>query len=68
MLMWYCPVCAKEMPFPSLSNTESNTFLSRNPPVHIAQVILSKKIDKYTILKKFKELNQPFDHTENTAS
>ena len=63
-LSWYCPVCAKEMSFSSLSNKEFNIFLSRNPPNSSAQAAPSKKIDKYTkeILKKLKDLNKLFDH------
>ena len=44
-LPWYCPICAKEMPFSSLSNREFNIFLSRNHPHPSAQAVPSKKID-----------------------
>ena len=66
-LQWYCPICAKEMPFSSLSNKEFNIFLSRNPPHPSAQAVTSKKIDKHTkeILKKLKD--KFFDHTENAV-
>ena len=47
-LQWYCLVCAKEMPFSSLSNKEFNIFLSRNPPHTSAQALPSKKFDKHT--------------------
>ena len=69
-MLWYCPICANEMPFSSLSNKEFNIFLSRNPPHPSAQVVPSKKIDKHTkeILKKLKDLNKIFDHTENAGS
>ena len=69
-LPWYCPICAKEMPFSSLSNKEFNIFLSKNPPHPSAQAAHSKNIDKHTkeILKKLKDLNKLFDHTENTVS
>ena len=69
-LPWYCLICANEIPFSSLSNREFNIFLSRNPLHHSAPAIPSKKIDKRTkeILKKLKDLNQLFDHTENTVS
>ena len=45
-LPWYCPICAKEMPFSILSNKEFNTFLSRNPSHPSAQAVPSKKIEK----------------------
>ena len=69
-LPWYCPICAKEMPFSSLSNKEFNIFKFRNPPHPRAQAVLSNKVEKRTkeILKKLKDLNKFFDHTENAVS
>ena len=57
------------MPFSRLFNKEFNIFLSRNPPHPSAQALPSKKIDKNKkeILKKFKDLNKLFDHTENAV-
>ena len=58
------------MPFISLLNKGFKTFLPLNPFHHIAQVIPPKKVDKCTkgISKKFKDLNQLFDNTENTVN
>ena len=64
------PNMCEEMPFSSLSNKKFNIFLSRNPPHRSSQAVPSKKIDKHTkeILKKLKDLNKLFDHTENAVS
>lgn len=69
-LQWYCPIYAKEMPFTSLLNKGFKIFLPWNPFHHIAQVIPPKKVDKCTkdISKKFKDLNQLFDNTENAVN
>ena len=69
MLLWHCPICAKEMPFSSLFNTEFNMFLSRNSLHPSHQAIPPRKIDKHTkeIIKKLKDLNKFFDHTENVV-
>ena len=69
MLLWYCPICAKEILFSSLSNNEFNIFLSRNPPYPSAEAVPCKKINKHTkeILKKLDNLNKLFDHTENAV-
>ena len=58
------------MPFSSLFNKEFNIFLSRNPLHPSAQAVTFKNIDKRTkeILKKLKDLNKFFDHTENAPS
>ena len=58
------------MPFSSLSNKEFNIFLFRNPFHPSAQAVTFKNIDKRTkeILKKLKDLNEFFDHTENAPS
>ena len=44
---WYCPICANEMPFSSLSNKEFNILLPRNPPHPSAQVVPSKKVKRF---------------------
>ena len=64
------PNMCEEMPFSSLSNKKFNIFLSRNPPHRSSQGVPSKKVDKHTkeILKKLKDLNKLFDHTENAVS
>ena len=64
------PNMCEEMPFSSLSNKKFNIYLSRNPPHPSSQAVLSKKIDKHTkeILKKLKDLNKLFDHTESAVS
>ena len=68
-LPWYCPICAKEIPFSSLSNKEFNIFLSRNPPDPSAQdVIPWKLLNTQEILKMLKDWNKLFDHTENALS
>ena len=58
------------MPFSRLFNKEFNIFLSRNPPHPSAQALPSKKIykNKKEILKKLKDLNKLFDHTENAVN
>ena len=63
------PNMCEEMPFSSLSNKKFN-ILSRNPPHPSSQAVPSKKIDKHTkeILKKLKDLNKLFDHTESAVS
>ena len=63
---WLCPTCAEEIPFFDLANKDLKNLLSNSFP---KKSILTKVDQKTKIhLKKFKELSQVLNETENNIS
>ena len=66
---WYCPNCAMEIPFSTLSNKDLKTVLFGGPSKTLAKSF-SKPFDKKTTekLKTFREVSQLFGQSENSVS
>ena len=68
-LPWYCPNCAKEIPSLTLSNKGLKTVLYGGSSQTLRKSF-SKPFDRKTTeeLKKFREVSQLFDQSENSVS
>ena len=68
-LPWYCPNCAMEIPFSTLSNKGLKTVLfggsSKTLPKSSSKPFNKKTTEK---LKTFREVSQLFDQSENSVS
>ena len=70
-LPWYCPYCITEFPFSSVNNKDLHSLaLSSGPTNNNHASPMVKKSTKKTkeFLKKFCEMNQMFDQSDNLIS
>ena len=68
-LPWYFPICAKKCHFPVyLIKNSIYYYLETHLILVLKPYLLRKSINKKEILKKLKDLNKLFDHTENAVS
>ena len=67
-LPWYCPYCIMELPFFTVKNNDLQKLLSQSHNNHPNQIPrkMNKKIKEF--LKKFREMSQIFEQSENPLS